>query len=164
MSAPGMGWQPHADAWALVILLAGGYLYALSAWGPRHAPGGIAATRRHRLYFFSGVGSLWLAADWPVHQLANELFSVHMAQHLIFSLVSAPLLILGTPAWLLRRLLSPPPIGRMWRAVTRPLPALVLFNTWIALYHFRGMVNLSVANDGFHLFAHVMWVAVSLIM
>ncbi len=159
-----LGWEPHADAWALVVALLGGYLYALSAWGPRHAPGGVGATRRHRLYFFAGVGSLWLAADWPVHQLANELFSVHMGQHLVLSLVTAPLLILGTPSWLLRRLLSPSPVAAVWHALTRPLPALVLFNGWVALYHFRGVVNLSVTNDGFHLLVHALWIGVSLVM
>ena len=32
-------WQPHPDAWLLIVVLLGGYLYALSAWGPTEAPG-----------------------------------------------------------------------------------------------------------------------------
>ena len=160
----GLAWEPHPDAWALVVVLLGGYLYALSAWGPRHAPGRNPATRRQRLCFAAGVGSLWLAADWPVHQLADALFSVHMGQHLVFSLVSAPLLILGMPAWLLRRLLAPASLQAVWRALTRPLPALLLFNLWVALYHWPPLVNLSVRNDAAHLGVHVVWVVAALVM
>ncbi|MBA2528479.1 MAG: cytochrome c oxidase assembly protein [Euzebyales bacterium] len=159
-----LGWQPHPDAWALIVVLLGGYSYALSAWGPRMAAGRRPATRRQRLCFYSGVASVWLAADWPMHQLATELFSVHMAQHLIFSLVSAPLLILGTPGWLLRRLLSPRPVAAVWKTLTRPLPALVVFNVWIALYHWPTVVNLSVTNDAFHLLVHAVWVVASVVM
>jgi putative membrane protein len=47
-----------------------------------------------------------VGADWPIHDLAERyLYSVHMAQHLLFTLVAAPLLVAGTPAWLWRDLL-----------------------------------------------------------
>ncbi|HUH08721.1 MAG TPA: cytochrome c oxidase assembly protein [Egibacteraceae bacterium] len=157
-------WEPHADAWAIVALLLGGYLYALSAWGPTSAPGRPPATLRQRIYFFLGVAALWSASDWPLGALANQLFSAHMAQHLLFAFVGAPLLILGTPAWLLRRLLRPQPVQRIWALLTRPIVALVVFNLWVAGYHWPALVNLSVANDLFHFAVHVVWVVAALIM
>jgi putative membrane protein len=156
--------EPHPDAWLLIVVLLGGYLYALSAWGPTSAPGRAPATRRQRLCFYAGVASIWVAADWPVKVLAESLFSAHMAQHLVFSLVSAPLLLLGTPGWLLRRLLSPRPVRAVARVVTRPLVALVVFNAWILVYHWPVVVDLSVTNDAFHLLAHVGWMSTALIM
>ena len=49
---------------------------------------------------------LWLGADWPVHDLAERyLYFMHMTQHLLFTLVAAPILIAGMPPWLLRTLL-----------------------------------------------------------
>jgi putative membrane protein len=157
-------WEPHPDAWLLIVVLLGGYLYALSAWGPRYAAGRVAATARQRWCFYGGIFSLWIVADWPIKVLAETLFSVHMAQHLVFSLISAPLLLLGTPGWLLRRLLSPRPIHALWEIATRPLVALVIFNAWIVLYHWPPLVNLSVTNEWFHLLAHIGWVGTSLIM
>ena len=157
-------WTPHPDAWLLIVVLLGGYLYALSAWGPRYAPGRAAASRRQRWCFYGGIASMWLASDWPVNALAETLFSVHMAQHLVFSLVSAPLLLLGTPGWLLRRLLAPRPIRAVWAIATKPIVALVVFNAWIVVYHWPPVVNLSVTNDWFHLLAHVGWVTTSLVM
>ena len=157
-------WQPHPDAWLIATLLAGGYLYALSAWGPRHAPGRRPATTSQRVCFLAGCAALWIGADWPIDTLSSYLFSVHMVQHLLFSFVAAPLLILGTPGWLLRRLLTPAPVRRVWTVLTHPLAALLLFNGWAAGYHWPELVNLSIANDWFHLLVHVVWVAVSVVM
>lgn len=159
-----LGWQPHPDAWLLIVALAGGYLYALAAWGPRETQHRRAASRGQKITYFAGVAAVWAAADWPVHQLADSLFSVHMAQHLVLSLVAAPLLILGTPAWLLRRLLRPRWVHAAWRTITKPLAALLIFNTWIALYHWPSLVNLSVDSDAFHLLVHVVWVLSAVVM
>ncbi|HWH31095.1 MAG TPA: cytochrome c oxidase assembly protein [Egibacteraceae bacterium] len=157
-------WQPHPDAWLLGILLLGGYFYALAAWGPRLAPGRTPASRRHKQAFVAGVLTLWIASDYPIHGLSEHLFSAHMLQHTIYSLVSAPLLILGVPGWLWRRLLSPAPVRAVWRTATRPLVALAIFNGWIAVYHAPFMVNASVHSEIAHFAMHIAWVLASLVM
>lgn len=161
---PAMRWEPHPDVWLLIAVLLGGYLYALRAWGPKLAPGRAPASRRQRLCFYAGVASIWVVADWPVRALAEHLFSVHMAQHLVLSLVSGPLLLLGTPGWLWRKLLSARLVNAVWGGATRPLIALVVFNAWIAIYHWPPVVDLSVTSNVFHLLAHVGWMVTSLIM
>ena len=51
---------------------------------------------------------IWLASDWPLHDLAeNYLYSAHMVEHLLISLVAPPMLLLGIPDWLTRSLLRP---------------------------------------------------------
>ena len=157
-------WQPHPDAWLLIVLLLGGYLYALSAWGPSSAPGRPAATSRQRWCFYAGVASIWVVADWPVSVLADELFSVHMVQHLVFSLISAPLLLLGTPGWLWRRLLKPRAVNAAWRILTKPVVALLVYNGWIVVYHWAPIVDLSVGNASFHLLTHTLWMGTALVM
>src|SRR5690606_26995308 len=138
--------------------------YALSAWGPRAVPGRRPATRRQKAWFLSGAAVLWIGADYPIHGLSDVLFSVHMVQHLLFSLVATPMLILGTPGWLWRRLLSPAPVRLVWGVITKPLPALLLYNFWVALYHWPVIVDASVANDLFHFFTHVVWVVAGVVM
>ncbi len=158
-------WQPHPEAWLMVVALAGGYLYALSAWGRRHAPGRVAATRNQRVAFFAGVGVLWLGADWPIHYVAETyLYSVHMGQHLLFQLIAAPLLILGTPAWLWRRLLRPAPVFAVWRSVTKPLIALVLMSGFTALIHIPAVVNAQSVSPWFHFGLHAVLMLLSLVM
>ena len=155
----------HPETWVVIVALLGGYLYALSAWGPTLAPGRRPATPSQRVCFFLGVAALWLGGDYPVHDLAEDwLYSVHMVQHLGFQLVAPPLLVLGMPGWLLRKLLSPPWLFTAVRAITRPLPALALVNGFIAVSHIPAFVNLTVTNGLVHFFAHIALVAISLVM
>lgn len=158
------GWHPHWDSWLVLGLVGTGYVYALRAWGPHQAAGGVAATRWQKMSFGAGLATLWVASDWPIHGYDQVLFSVHMVQHLLYAFVAAPLLILGMPAWLLRRLLRRPLIEGAFRALTRPLVALVIFNGWVLLYHWPPIVNLSVESHSFHFFVHVIWVAAALIV
>ncbi|MGH2724074.1 MAG: cytochrome c oxidase assembly protein [Actinomycetota bacterium] len=150
------GWHPHVEVWLLVAGLGGGYLLALRRWGPRHvSPGEAPATRGQVVAFALGLAAMWVAADWPVHELAEQrLFSVHMAQHTLLSLVSPALLLAGTPGWLLRSLLRPRPLLAVVRQLARPIPALLLFNGWIALSHWPALVELSVRSEPFHLLVH----------
>ena len=158
------GWHPHWDSWLVLGLVGAGYIYTLRAWGPHEAAGGVAATPWQKTSFAAGLATLWIASDWPIHGYDPVLFSVHMVQHLLYAFVAAPLLILGMPTWLLRRLLRRPLIEGTFRALTRPLTALVIFNGWMLLYHWPPIVNLSVESHSFHLFVHVIWVGAALIV
>lgn len=163
--AAALAWQPHPDTWLLIVALAGGYAYALSAWGPRYAPGRRAATARQKRLFAAGVVALWIGADWPIHGLAEDyLYSVHMLQHMLFQLVAAPLLLLGTPGWLLRKLLRPRWVFATWRLLTQPLIALLLVSGFTAVVHVPVVVNLSATNGLAHFGLHVLLMAVSFVM
>src|SRR5262249_54792145 len=99
-------WTPHPDVWLIVGLIAAGYAIAMVPLGPRLAPGGQVVTRFQVACFSLGLLAMWIASDWPIHDIAERYnYSVHMVQHLTFSMVSAPLVLLGTPAWLARWLL-----------------------------------------------------------
>ena len=52
---------------------------------------------RRQLWFALGWISLVIALDSPLHELGEQLFWVHMTQHEILMLISAPLLVLGRP-------------------------------------------------------------------
>jgi putative membrane protein len=156
MPSPSIAWHTHLEVWALVAGLAGGYLYAIRRWGPRYvSPGEPPASRGQVVAFLLGVVTILVAADWPVHELAEErLFSVHMAQHFLISLVAPPLLLLGTPGWLLRRLLAPRWLLATVRWLSRPLAALLLFNGYIAVSHAPFMVQLQVSSEPLHFLLH----------
>ena len=166
MPDPTIGWHAHLDVWALVAALGVGYWVALRRWGPRHvSPGEPPASRTQVTCFVLGLGTLWLASDWPIHELAEErLFSVHMVQHLLMSLVAPPLLLAGTPGWLLRSLLRPRWLFAVVRRLARPLPALVLFNAFIAFSHWPLVVDLAVRSELAHFTLHAVLVATALLM
>ncbi len=159
-------WHPHPDVWLLVVVLAGGYLAALRWIGPRFvSPGDRAATPGQITAFLVGVTTLWVASDWPVHEWAEErLLSVHMVQHLLMSLVAPPLLLGGTPGWLLRWLLRPRWLSAAVRQVARPIPALLLFNAWIAISHWPALVELALRSEAVHFGVHAVLVGAAVVM
>ena len=69
----------------------------------RHGP---IDWRRAR-FFYLGMIAFWIASDWPLGTLgAGYMASAHMIQFLLYSLVAAPLLMLGTPEWMARGILD----------------------------------------------------------
>ena len=134
--------------------------------GPRFAVPGQAIVTRFQVVCWSlGVLAMWVASDYPIHDVAERYnYSVHMVQHLMLSMVVAPLLILGTPAWLMRRLLRPPGFLRILRTLTRFLPALLIFNVVLVFSHWPYMVNASLNSGLVHFSLHSLLFVSSLIV
>ena len=151
-------WHPHPDVWLLVAVLAGGYAVGLRRRPAAATPGQVAA-------YSLGVLILWVGADWPVHDLAEGyLYSVHMVQHMLFSLVAPPLLLMGIPAGLARRILAPSRRFAVVQRLARPLPALLIFNSVLVISHWPAFVDLTLRVHAVHFTAHAVLFASALLM
>jgi putative membrane protein len=155
----------HPEIWALFAALGLAYLWMVRAVGPRkvHAierP----VSRRQVLWFTLGLATLAVASGWPIHDLAEgQLYSAHMVQHMLYTLVAPPLLILGMPDWMIRSVLGRWGIAAA-KFLGRPLVALAAFNGMIALSHLPGVVDLSVRSAPFHFLVHLLLVATAFMM
>lgn len=151
-------WHAHPDVWLLIGLLAAGYALVVWRVGSRHAAAGQRAVTPFQVTcWYLGVAAVWVAADWPIHDVAEGFnYSVHMVQHLLLSMVATPLLLLGTPAWLLRAVLRPPAIFRLVRALARFFPALFMFNVVLVLTHWPAVVDLSLRAALPHFLVHAL--------
>src|SRR3972149_8559040 len=157
-------WHAHADVWLLLGGLWLGYLLAVR----RHVPATPAerGERGRRTVFCSaGIALLWLASDYPMHDLAEGyLYSMHMVQHMAFTLLAAPLLIAGIPAWMWRAVLSPRQGFVVFRLLTRPVVALILFNGLLVFTHWPAVVEASVGSELTHFTLHVLIVGSATVM
>ena len=165
-SVSGNPWEfhPHVEVWGLVLALVVGYFVALRRLGPLLAkPGEPIYERKHIVRFVLAIVLLWGFADWPVHDLSeNYLFSVHMVQHTVFSLIAPPILLMALPPWLLDWVTSPKYLRLALRKVGRPLPAALMFNGIIAVSHWPAWVDLSLRSEPFHFAAHfILWTTAS---
>lgn len=158
-------WHAHPEAWALVLGLYASYRLALRVVGPHvAAPGEPIATRAQRRNFALACAFMLAASEWPIHDLAERhLYSVHMIQHMILTLVVPALLLKGTPGWLVRAIL-PPRAMRVVRQLARPLVALIIFNAMIVITHWPLMVEWSVTNEGLHFLQHALLVGSAILM
>lgn len=164
--ASGLPWRIHPEILALVALTAAAYAWALRRLGPRHAaPGEPPATSGQRWAFGLGIASLLVALEGPVHDAAEGYwYSAHMVQHLLLTFAAAPLLLMGTPAWLFRLLLRPPSLLRAVRFLSRPLIALALFNGVIVASHWPSLVNASLDALPVHVALHLAMIGAALVM
>ncbi|MEX2255764.1 MAG: cytochrome c oxidase assembly protein [Acidimicrobiia bacterium] len=161
------GWEAQPDVWLLIAGLAVGYWIAVIRVGPRFVtPGRPIVTRFQVTCFVLGLLTTWLASDWPIHVVAERMnYSVHMVQHLLFAMVAAPLLLLGTPGWLARWLLRPPSVlFRSVRWLARFLPALIVFNVVLVVTHWPWMVDRSLHSGAVHFSLHAVLFVSSLIV
>jgi len=164
--ASGWEWHPHPDVWLLVVVLLAGYRLAITRIGPSQVrPGEPLATRRQVTLYSAGVLALWVHADWPVHDIGEHyLFSVHMAQHIGFTLIAAPLLLLGLPPWLVRWMARPRGLRFMFTKLTRPLPAAIVFNVATVFTHWPVVVDAALRHHSLHFVLHVLIVTSALLM
>ena len=97
----------HLDVLGGAAALLIGYFYGLRALAERYAPRGeVAVTGRQKVLFVSGVVTIVIVSSWPIHDIGEQsLFMFHMVEHLGLALVAPPLLLAGTPWWLLRAVL-----------------------------------------------------------
>jgi putative membrane protein len=160
-------WQPHPEVWLLLVGAIGLRVYAQRSVAPHVVPTGERAfSTRQTAAFIAGVVVLWLSSDWPLHDIAEQrLYSAHMLQHLLLTMVLPPLFWLGTPTWLARLIV--PVGGRGWsvlRRVAKPLVALLAFNFLNLLTHWQWMVTTAVQNGPFHYTVHLALVSTAFVM
>ncbi len=103
-------YQPHPEVWLIVAVIIGFGYWITHVIGPKAVgPGEPIVTRRHVMSFIAAVTLLWLSSDWPMHDISEEyLYSVHMIQHLLITMVVPPLFLLATPEWLARLIVNEP--------------------------------------------------------
>ena len=126
----------------------------------RGAPSG-----RQRFGFFAGLFVLFASLNGPLHDLSDYyLFSAHMVQHLLLSLVVAPLLVGGTTGEMLRPLLRGRPAFALARWATRAGVAFVVFNVVMAFWHVPAVYGTAMAYHPVHILQHLTMLAAATLM
>jgi putative membrane protein len=158
--------RPHPEVWLLIAFLIGAYIYAMRVIGPRLVRPGERVVRRRQVgCFVAGIVLLWAASDWPIHDVGeNNLYSVHMLQHMMLSYFAPPLLLMATPEWFLRLLIGNGRIYTVFRWLTKPVAAAVIFNVGVMVLHVPALVNAAVSNGPLHYSLHSMVVLTALLM
>jgi putative membrane protein len=157
--------QFHPEVWLLIAFVIGSYTYAIRVIGKRVQPSGDVVSRKQLRAFVAAVVLLWVASDWPMHDISEEyLYSAHMLQHMILSYFVPPLVWLATPAWLFDVVVGRGRALPVVRFLSRPPVAGVLFNLVVMITHIPALVNQSVSNGPLHYSLHVLVVVSSLLM
>lgn len=154
-------WEPSIlIGTALVVGL---YLYAIGPLRKRYALAN-AVKRSQVVFFLLGVFIMFLSLVSPLDALGDEyLFSAHMVQHMCLTMVGPPLLLLGTPGWLVKPLLRKHVIFLIARCLTFPAIAFSLYNVDFWLWHLPLFYNATLENEGIHIVEHITFIVFGVI-
>ena len=148
---------------SLVYVALAATLYVIGSQG-RDRPKPLQA-----LSFFASLVIIVVALDSPIDAYADQLFWVHMVQHILLLTVAPPLFLLGRPWPRMWRALPLKPRTKVARtialsprmapirALARPLPAWILFNATILAWHIPAAYSLTLTNGAVHVVEHVMF-------
>ena len=157
-------WSLHPSVLLGTGLLGALYFYGIGplrrrhGWSPPASPTQI-------LSFCGSLVVLLISLNGPIHDLSDYyLFSVHMVQHLVLTLVFPPLFLAGIPAWLLRHLLVRRGVRPIARLLTRPWFAAVLFSATIAVWHLGPAYDLMMRNHDVHIATHLLFMVTATLM
>jgi putative membrane protein len=160
-------WPWHWE-WSVLLgcgLLALLHLLALGPWRRRLGADSDTIEWGRAASFLSGLAVVVVSLDGPLHDLSDlYLFSAHMVQHLLLGQVFPPLLLLGLPPWLLRRLLSPPGVRRAWGWIAGMPAGFALFSLTLCLWHLPLFYDLMMRNHGAHIAMHLVYMATAVLL
>lgn len=157
-------WHAHPDVLIGLAILEGAYLLGV---GPIRQRYNLADSvdPQQVATFTIGVLVIFFSLLSPLHILSDQyLFSAHMLQHVLLTLVAPPLLIIGTPDWLIRRMLRPDWAFITARITLHPVVAVVLFNVVFSVWHLPALYELSVTSRSVHIGEHLLFIATAMIM
>jgi cytochrome c oxidase assembly factor CtaG len=154
-------WQPTIILGAAAAIYL--YLYAVGPLRVKYRLGPPVKTSKVVAYIL-GVNLIFLSLFSALDKLGDTyLFSAHMIQHLILTIVGPPLIILGLPDWLVQPLLRKRLVLRLGRFLTHPGVAFTLYNANLFLWHAPPLYDATLYNEMLHIFEHVTFIGLGLL-
>lgn len=155
-AAPAAAILAVEDVVQLVPALVLGALYAKRASTLSGGPHPVLAWRQ--TCFYGGLATILVALLSPVGRLSDQLFYMHMAEHILMSDIAALLIVLGLTGPLLAPVLRIPVLGRL-RALSNPLAAYPLWALDLYVWHLPVLYQAALRNTAVHALEHTMFVA-----
>lgn len=168
-------WDWRLDISLVLLIFAA--LYTTGWWRLRQR-GRIKLAKRRRLAaYWGGLMTLAIALMSPIDPLGGQLFFMHMIQHMITIMVSAPLLWLGEPFPFL--LWGLPSAGRKWagglfaqgsvvrtslQALTQPALVWLMFVAVYGGWHDPLLYNLALRYSWVHDIQHLTFFATAMLL
>ncbi len=153
-----------------LALAAAGYLWAVRSIDAAHPH--TPVPRGRIVAWLAGLIAIELALQSPIEVYDTSLFSDHMVQHVLLTIVAAPLLALGAPITLLLRVARPEtrrrwilPVlhSRILKALSFPVFTWILFAGFMWVAHFSDLFELSLENPMVHQVEHAGFLVTALL-
>jgi cytochrome c oxidase assembly factor CtaG len=164
------GWSFEPAIVLPFALLAIGWIVAVRRVDAGHPENRVPRIRTVAL--LGGLAAIAFALQSGIERYDTALFSVHMVQHILLTLVAAPLIALGAPVTLALRVASPR-VRRRWllpilhsrplRVLAHPVVAWLIFAGVMWAAHFSPLFDLALENRLVHDVEHALFLGAALL-
>jgi len=153
-----------------LLLVGAAYLWAVRRVDRAHPGNPVPGSRV--VAFVAGLAAIEVALQSIIDRYDTTLFSVHMVQHMLLTLMAPPLLALGAPITLAlrvarpevrRRVILPILHSRLLRFLSFPVVAWLLFASVMWGTHFSPIFNESLEQPLVHQLEHLAYLAAGLL-
>jgi putative copper resistance protein D len=164
------GWS--FDPLTQLTLLMAAVLYVVAVRRVDRAHPSNPVPRYRIAAFLGGILALEVALASGIERYDATLFSVHMVQHMLLTLVAAPLLVLGAPITLLLRVASPVarrrwilPVlhSRVVRVVSHPIVTWSVFTVVMWASHLSPLFDAALESEPLHRLEHVVYLGAAML-
>ena len=160
-----LGFEIHVSVLIGVVYLASIYLFAVGPAREKYGWAPEAVSPWRKASYLGAVALIFFSLNGPLHTLSDEyLFSAHMVQHMLLMLVMPPFLIMGLPPWLIKKAMERRGVARVARILTHPVVAFLAYNVTFIGWHIPQMYNWALVNHDLHIFQHLMFMSVAVMM
>lgn len=163
---PALHW--NFETWTIVTLLVASGWYELGVRNLWQRAGSSRLIGWWQIAAFAaGMAAMVVALESPIDTVGEDLFSVHMVQHLMLMLVCAPLLVVGRPVIVMLWAFPPAArrwIGRHWGAsglsalfawLTSPLSVWLWFSALFVFWHLPVPYTWALRHEPVHVLEHL---------
>lgn len=118
-----------------------------------------------RVRFHAGIAVVFVSLQGPLHELSDVyLFSGHMVQHLLITLVFPPLALAGIPAWMWAPALDKGWVVAVGRRLAHPITAFLLSTGVLWVWHVPAMYEWALLDHDVHIVEHLSFMAAYVVM
>jgi len=165
-----LGWTIEPAVLLPLLAVAAGWIWMIRSIDRVHP--GNPVPRRRSVAFFGGLGVIAVALMSGIDSYDTTLFSVHMVQHLLLTLLAAPLIALAAPITALLRVATPNvrrtvilPVlhSRLLRVLSFPVVAWVIFAGVMWGTHFSPLFDRALEDPLVHDLEHALYLAAGLL-
>lgn len=169
-------WYSWADEPLMSILVVALAAMYVIGWSRLHDESPRSVPVWRLWCYLGGVLAFAAALLSPIAAYSEELFAMHMVQHLLLLIAAPPLILLGAPflpmLWSLPRSWRRPiarlgrpghPLSRIGRAMTHPLVAMIAYVGTVAMWHIPVFYDAAQGRTFTHDLEHVMFYGTALL-
>lgn len=140
-------WSPYLFIFIMIVIT----LFFYVAIKKRHLfEGTEKLTKKEGILFIISMLLIYIIKGSPIDLMGHLMFTFHMIQMAILFLLVPQLFLRSIPVWMWKKFIQLPFINPIFKLMTKPLIALVVFNGVFSFYHIPFVFDIVKTNIWYH--------------